>query len=192
MPVGAIRGRYPGTTEPVLFIVNHPTPDSTALSAFVGGRLVRRLALPLASNVARFMSADVPSGREEEPPPARVFAVFQFDAPSAAASVLWNHNLDRWAAVVQYKADGSSALDGDTEWFGSEILDAQHPQGASEDVLSNRAQDRDTRQLVTSGSASLRVNRTEYTSYSGVSYQISVYNGDVGPMQRMEGIVSGS
>ena len=93
---------------------------------------------------------------------------------------------------LQYKADGSRAVDGDAEWFGTEVLDAQYPQGVPEDALSSRAQDRDTRQLVMSGSTSLRIDRKKYTIYFGVSYQISVYNGDVGPMQRMEGIVSGS
>ena len=187
VPVGAVRGQYPGTTTDVLFVVNHPTPDSTAFSAFVGGRLVRRLALPLSADIELF-DADIPRPPEGEPVPARVYAAFAFDSPDAVFHVVWNHRVDRWAAVVRGNADGSETVYGDAEWFGAEALGALYAQGGPEGGLPTRAHDRDSRRLAAPGSASLRVERAVYAEVPDAYYRIAVYDGEIGPMQTMNGI----
>lgn len=202
VPVGAVRGVYPGADGPVLFVVNHPTPDSTAFSAFVGGRIVRRFAIGVGSRLARFLDADISAPVEvsadvlaDRPvdgdlATTMVYAVFEFDTDAAAFHVLWDLEADRWVLVARYKADGALAVDGDLSWFGEEAARTRYPRGGPEGGLPERALDRDTRQIAMSGATSIRAERSVYEGVFDVYYRLAVYDGDVGPVQTMDGVTS--
>lgn len=191
IPVGAVRGHYPGATQDVLFVFTNPTPDSTAFLAFQNGRLVQRLAIELPATY-EFRSADIPSPEAGASPAARVYASFAFDGPQAAVQVLWNHNLNVWAFITGMKADGSRQGGGDLDWFGSAVTEAIYPQGGPEGGLPAQTYDRDTRRIDMTGGASLRVERASYRDVPDAYYTIGVYNGDVGPVQRMKGVAATS
>lgn len=192
VPVAAVRGQLVGSGRPTLIIVNAPTPDSTALTAFEGGRAVGRLALPfpLSDDMFSLVDVDIPQKAPFGGPLERPHVRAEFAAPTANVVVLWDPAGGRWAAVSN--VDGVITCGGPAAgWFGA-VLEQEYAVGYRHDHTSptRRADGAAGLRYPLTGGTVLRVERRTHQGVPDVHYRMGVYDGDIGPVQVLGGLVS--